>query len=158
MGNRAVVTVSGSKVGVYLHWNGGPESVRAFLRAAKDLGVRDPESDPSYFYARFAQIVGNFFGGTTSVGVGALEELDTDNGDNGVFVIGAGFKITRREHAKYAAHDVKGKPARDKENAVYLATMAANRELLAESDYQANGTRTATVSYIPEDAGAPTAA
>lgn len=61
MGNRAVVTVKGSSVGIYLHWNGGIESVTAFLRAAKDLGVRDPVNDPAYFYARFVQLVGNFF-------------------------------------------------------------------------------------------------
>ena len=69
MGNRAVVTVEGSATGVYLHWNGGEESVTAFLRAAKDLGVRGPVSDTSYFYARFVQIIGNYFGGTTSVGI-----------------------------------------------------------------------------------------
>lgn len=94
MGNRAVVTVKGSKVGVYLHWNGGRESIEAFLRAAKDLGVRDPVSDTSYFYARFTQIVANFFGGTLSVGVDSLTKLDT-SGDNGVFVIGAGFVILK---------------------------------------------------------------
>lgn len=35
--------------------------------------------------ARFVQIVANFFGGTCSVGVGRLEDLDCNNGDNGVF-------------------------------------------------------------------------
>lgn len=33
------------------------------------------------------QVVGNFFGGTTSVGIGLYDNLDTDNGDNGVYVI-----------------------------------------------------------------------
>lgn len=96
MGNRAVITVEGSKVGVYLHWNGGIESVTAFLRAAKDLGVRSPCGDASYFYARLVQIIGNYFGGTTSVGIDALDQLDTDNGDNGVYYVNDGFAIMRR--------------------------------------------------------------
>lgn len=105
MGNRAVVTVKGSRIGVYLQWNGGRESIEAFLRAAKDLGVRDPVDDTSYFYARFTQIVANFFGGTLSVGVESLTKLDTDNGDNGVFVIGAGFEIIKGKAALPASQD-----------------------------------------------------
>jgi hypothetical protein len=96
MGNRAVITAQGSQSGIYLHWNGGNESVRAFLRVAKDLGVRDPAGDPGYFLARTAQIIGNFFGGTTSVGVGALSELDCDNGDNGTYTVAGGFEIVKR--------------------------------------------------------------
>lgn len=123
MGNRAVVTVKGSSVGVYLHWNGGVESVTAFLRAAKDLGVRDPVNDPSYFYARFAQIVGNFFGGSDSLGIEALSRLDTDNGDNGVFVIGVGFEIVGRQHGKGRAV-LKADQARS--DAIYADVMVAN--------------------------------
>lgn len=126
MGNRAVVTVEGSKVGVYLHWNGGQESVRAFLRAAKDLGVREPLGDTSYFYARFVQIVSNFCGGTTSVGVNLLGSLDTDNGDNGVYVVGDGFEIVRREHAP--AKSV-GPFDAELESRMYGAVMDANREV-----------------------------
>jgi hypothetical protein len=125
MGNRAVVSVEGSTVGVYLHWNGGAESVTAFLKAAKDLGVRSPTDDTSYFYARFVQIVGNFFGGTTSVGVGAIAELDTNNGDNGHFIIGADFAIIghkyvpKREAGKtYAMND-----------GIYAAVMEANQAI-----------------------------
>ena len=40
MGNRAVVTNKNQDIGIYLHWNGGPESVCAFLTYAKALGVR----------------------------------------------------------------------------------------------------------------------
>jgi hypothetical protein len=40
MGNRAVISFSEAKTatGIYLHWNGGPESILAFLDAAKKLG------------------------------------------------------------------------------------------------------------------------
>lgn len=103
MGNRAVIAIEGSKIGVYLHWNGGVESVLAFLDAAHELGIRSPSSDPSYFYARFTQMIGNFFGGTTSIGIDLVERLDTDNGDNGTFIIGDGEQgrpvIVKRQHA-----------------------------------------------------------
>jgi hypothetical protein len=88
MGNRAVITFdkkpTKKSVGIYLHWNGGPESVLAFLEAANQFGVRD-DTDQPYQLARFIQIIANYFGGTTSIGVGLLEDLDCDNGNNGVY-------------------------------------------------------------------------
>jgi len=90
MGNRAVITFDQNRqptsLGIYLHWNGGAESVLAFLEACDKLEVRD-DSDPSYQAARLVQIIGNFFGGTCSVGVNTLQNLDCDNGDNGIFVV-----------------------------------------------------------------------
>jgi hypothetical protein len=126
MGNRAVVTVEGSKVGVYLHWNGGEESVTAFLRAAKDLGVRAPIADTSYFYARFAQIIGNYFGGTTSVGIDALANLDTDNGDNGTYVIDGEFKIVQRKHCKYP-----GQVNAATTEGIYAEVMRVNKDIFS---------------------------
>ena len=32
MGNRAVITTENKKIGIYLHWNGGRDSVEAFLK------------------------------------------------------------------------------------------------------------------------------
>ncbi len=91
MGNRAVVTFDSkptlNSVGVYLHWNGSPKSIRAFADALDEFQVRDGEADPSYQLARFVQIIGNYFGGTLSLGVGLLKHLDRDNGDNGVYAI-----------------------------------------------------------------------
>lgn len=69
-------------LGIYLHWNGGPESVLAFLEAANEFRVR--AGDDPYQLARFVQIIGNYFGGTTSIGLDKLSKLDCDNGDNGV--------------------------------------------------------------------------
>ena len=108
MGNRAVIAAegaSGTDTAMYLHWNGGPESVRAFLRVAQDLGVRGPVNDSAYFFARLAQVVGNFFGGTCSVGVGPLDSLDTDNGDNGTYYVNDAADIVRREHARGDGRD-----------------------------------------------------
>lgn len=99
MGNRAVITASKSKttgVGIYLHWNGGPESVLAFLDVARERGYRDPAEDESYAMARLCGLICEFFGGSDSVGIGQLRELDCDNYDNGVYVIGAGWTVAGR--------------------------------------------------------------
>ena len=89
MGNRAVITLAkkptANSVGIYLHWNGGAESVLAFAEAAKHFGVR--LHDETYATARLAQIIGNFFGGTLSVGVGVLRQLDCENYDNGTYKV-----------------------------------------------------------------------
>lgn len=97
MGNRAVIT-TGEKPdseAIYLHWNGGPESVFAFLAAAKDYGVRGAD-DPQYCIARLAQIIGNFFGGTLSIGVSVLSNMDVDNYDNGTYLIDSKLDIIKR--------------------------------------------------------------
>lgn len=86
MGNRAVIATKHKNVGVYLHWNGGRDSVEAFLAYCKAKGYRSPEQD-KYGWARLAQVIGNFFGGELSVGVGEYDKLDTDNYDNGVYFI-----------------------------------------------------------------------
>lgn len=101
MGNRAVISFNegDQAIGVYLHWNGGPESVLAFLAAAKILGVRNGADKP-YFFARFCQIIGNFFGGTTSVGIGTVGSLDTDNHDNGWYIINDDLTIKARKFSR----------------------------------------------------------
>jgi hypothetical protein len=99
MGNRAVITVAPyaeTNIGIYLHWNGGRESIEGFLAAAKALGMRPPVGDPYYAMARLVQIIGNFFGGSTALGIGLCRELDTDNGDNGTYVIGGDWEIRAR--------------------------------------------------------------
>jgi hypothetical protein len=97
MGNRAVIGFEGKKTGIYLHWNGGEESVRAFLECARTYGVRDPVRD-SYGIARLVQIIGNFLGGSNSLGIGNLEGLDCDNGDNGLYIVGQDWEIIERKH------------------------------------------------------------
>lgn len=94
MGNRAVITTSmvddienSSDIGVYLHWNGGRDSVEAFLMYCKMQGFRCPEED-NYGWARLCQVIANFFGGDgLSVGIDQCCRLDCDNYDNGVYVI-----------------------------------------------------------------------
>jgi len=111
MGNRAVIAFENMpEVGIYLHWNGGPESVLAFLEETKRRGVRDPADDALYSFARLTQTIAEFFtrggglaGYQLSIGVGPLSQLDTDNGNNGTYWVGEGFRITRREHAHNGA-------------------------------------------------------
>ena len=87
MGNRAVITLdkkpTANSVGIYLHWNGGEESVLAFAEAARHFKVRGDD----YGAARLVNIIGNFIGGTLSLGVSTLGKMDCDNGDNGLFYV-----------------------------------------------------------------------
>lgn len=120
MGNRAVITTNNNlgevgysdkvkhyysdgvdlqdrkdKVGIYLHWNGGRDSVQAFLVYCNIKGYRDPAED-NYGMARLIQVISNFFGGSNSIGVDTLNHLDCDNYDNGVYIIGPGWQIIDR--------------------------------------------------------------
>lgn len=97
MGNRAVITTKDKTLGVYLHWNGGRDSVEAFLKYCELKGYRCPEKD-CYGWARLCQVLGNFFGGECSVGIDLYDRLDRDNGDNGVYII-ENWKIVGREFA-----------------------------------------------------------
>ena len=64
MGNRAVITTRKDlkDIGVYLHWNGGRDSVEGFLTYCKIKGYRPPEYD-NYGWAYLCMTIGNFFGG-----------------------------------------------------------------------------------------------
>lgn len=100
--------VKDSKVGVYLHWNGGMDSVKAFCETCKRLGFRSGAND-NYGIARFAQVACNFFGNDgLSCGVDLMSRLYTRNGDNGVYVVDGEWNIIGREFydcAEQNAHD-----------------------------------------------------
>ena len=108
MGNRAMVVFEnkdGTKRSpmAYLHWNGGPESIYAFLNEMDRRGIR---CDQDYEMARFIHIVCDFFdnsdtgAGGLSVGVHPIPHkkmdaedinwgaIDEDHGlDNGVYLV-----------------------------------------------------------------------
>ena len=86
MGNRAVITTEDKQIGVYVHRHGGRNCVEAFLLYCKLKGYRCPEDD-CYGWARLCQVIGNFIGGELSVGIDRYGRLDTDNGDNGTYII-----------------------------------------------------------------------
>lgn len=102
MGNRAVIAFKGNDLGIYLHWNGGRESVQAFIDCAKHLNVRNPCRD-SYGITRLTQIIGNFFGGTLSLGIGKADSLD--DSDNGTFTIHEDWTITCSREPYQAFND-----------------------------------------------------
>ena len=95
MGNRAVIHFQGSSVGMYVHWNGGRDTIEPMLEVAKEYELR-----ADYGLARLLQMFGNFMGGTLSMGVGELERLDCDNCDNGVYVIDSKFNIVDRQYMR----------------------------------------------------------
>ena len=107
MGNRAVITnwIEGEtqeqfengqnpRIGIYLHWNGGRDSVEGFLTYCKMQGYREPDYD-NYGWARLCQVIANFFGGDTGIGIDMTEHLDCNNYDNGTYLI-EGWNIVGR--------------------------------------------------------------
>ena len=106
MGNRAVIVSHdtnfenrGKRIGIYLHWCGSEESIKMFLRLAKERGIRDVDSDYQYFWARFCQVICDEFSkdgdDERSVGIGIVEYLDCENYDNGVYYINNKFEIEK---------------------------------------------------------------
>lgn len=98
MGNRAIITTredyDNDALGIYLHWNGGRDSVEAFLAYCDLRNDRSPEDD-EYGYARLVQVIGNYFGGTLSVGI--INGAQGDYGDNGTYIVER-WQIVGREH------------------------------------------------------------
>jgi hypothetical protein len=151
MGNRAnVIFVAGETISptVYLHWNGGPESVYPFLA---ELDRRKVRADGEYECARFIQLVGEFFdhdefsglslgvlAPPTAISLDALAKVQTDQGNNGFYIVdrsGGKLKV-RRFQRQYS-------PAPDYKN-LGLKEMSP-REVLAEErkawkhDYNVKG-------------------
>ena len=92
MGNRAVITTQvgfdypETHLGIYLHWDGSRYSVENFLEYCKLKGFRDPDKD-CYGWARLCQVISNYIGGSLSIGIDTVNRLDTDNYDNGTYII-----------------------------------------------------------------------
>lgn len=97
MGNRTIITTMERKIQVYVHWNGGKASIKAFLDYCNAQKYRFPEAD-DYGWARLCQVIGNFFGSTTSVGVGLYTDGSEADCDNGTYIIEK-WKIVGRENA-----------------------------------------------------------
>ena len=89
MGNRAVVKFGDDVHGVYLHWNGGPESVLAFLEVMRQRGWLRMD----YASARFAAVVVEFFdaeGDCDGNSVGIFDDAAESGahvGDNGLYAV-----------------------------------------------------------------------
>ncbi len=104
MGNRAVIAFKDeyhtkeNSPAIYLHWNGGRDSVEGFLAVAKKQ--YETANGPEYGCARLVTIICNFFTAKDglSVGVGTYGNLDVDNYDNGTYWINTAFEIVEREY------------------------------------------------------------
>ena len=92
MGNREVIQMVGEQVGIYVHNNGGLDTIQPLLDVAKEYGLRGDD----YGMARLTQMLGNLFGGILNIGIDKLENLDKNNYDNGTYVISRNFNIVER--------------------------------------------------------------
>ncbi len=90
--------INPEQIGVYLHWNGGRDSIEAFLKYCELQGYRAP-SDDCYGWANLCKVIGNYFGDGLSLGIDVAKHLDCDNYDNGVYIID-GWKITGRMYRR----------------------------------------------------------
>lgn len=102
MGNRAVIKCKEGKsgVGVYLHWNGGRDSVEGFLATCDIRGYRSPETD-NYGWSHLCAVCVMFFGfDGLNIGIDVVDRLDQDNCDNGVYII-EDWHIVGREFYRY---------------------------------------------------------
>ena len=95
MGNRAIITTKEEELGIYLHWNGGLDTIKPLLEYCKRKGYRSPQNDPAYAFARFCQVTGNFLGGSLSMGV-IIGKFNPQDYDNGIYYIGANWEIVDR--------------------------------------------------------------
>ncbi len=106
MGNRAVISFDSADdnaFAIYVHWNGGRDSIQAFLKATRILmGTDGRMGDTTYAKARLIQVVGLNFPGALSFGVGTVKELGGTSHDNGLYIIDSStLTIKGREFDDY---------------------------------------------------------
>lgn len=103
MGNRAILTFGKSEISpcIYLHWNGGRASVEGFLAAATTLNIAANGNYTTRMDELAELIAKDFFDGEVGLTVyrQSYGDSDTDNGDNGVYVLDTGLNIVGREFA-----------------------------------------------------------
>lgn len=111
MGNRAVLVwkdenghYDDNTVGVYLHWNGGRDSIEAFLAYCQMKDLKSPSENVSIGIKNFVDVVAGFFGSNQSIYIDKLSDLDQDNYDNGVYVCD-GWKIVDRKYMHGSEQD-----------------------------------------------------
>lgn len=96
MGNRALITTASAGFGIYLHWNGGRNSIEAFLRYA-ELAELPPLRAEGRGLAQLATAITNFFGNDgNNVALEAFTPGAIHSaGDNGVYLVD-GYEIVGR--------------------------------------------------------------
>lgn len=106
MGNRAVLTKDQSfnSPCIYFHWNGGRDSVRAFLKVAKAMGFKN---DTPEQWDEFAQFLAKYFF-NCEVGRTIYREpygRADKTSDNGTYIVDENWKIIGRESAPQREQD-----------------------------------------------------
>ena len=107
MGNRAVVSFSTSPAApsIYLHWNGGRASVEGFLAGCLDAGYQatgDQKQDMDQIERRLRPFFARN-GECMSIYRQPVGRADTDNGDNGWYILDQStLAITGRLHKREA--------------------------------------------------------
>jgi len=144
MGNRATITTapfSEDSACIYVHWNGGRESIEAFCAAAKELGYHSPGSDGTYALARLTGLICTFFGleRDTSVALGTVRDMISAGDDNGCFVLGGDWEIVERRDCEGVIIDDSDyeAPAPDRpcvKMAEYLVAQVRRAAAAAEQD------------------------
>jgi len=129
MGNRAVIAFDDERKdkedcpAIYLHWNGSEYSVDAFLKTAKEFGIRG--NDAHYCIARLTQVIGNAIGGTLSLGVGRYGDFGHP-GDNGVYWI-KNWEVVKRD-SDYYEDEYKNQNYKTWHEDAYNETLQANKD------------------------------
>lgn len=98
MGNRAMIVGKDSSLGLYVHWNGGRDSVEAFLEYASFLssyGMGAKDNDLGF--STLVKVVANFMGSSCSVEIVDQDDLASHKNiyDNGVYIVD-GWEIVDR--------------------------------------------------------------
>ena len=98
MSNSAIITTErnylSNGIGVYLHWNGGRDSVEGFLEYCK-LKNYSSYSGDNLDFARLCQVIGNYFGGNGSIELNTINNLPKC--DNGVYIVDNWEIVDRRD-------------------------------------------------------------
>ena len=115
MGNRAVLVSKDTtpanadkKMGIYVHWYGSEDDIKAFLAEAKKRNIRNVIDDASYGWARLCQTIADMlteidikspfentrqYAYNSGIGIDIVSHLDCHNYDNGVYYIDENFEI-----------------------------------------------------------------
>ena len=118
MGNRAVVAfvdcsgqdksrylnnslIKDKSPCVYLHWDGGRDSVEGFLTVVKKLYGGSSCLDAKERAVLFYSVVRRAGMGGVSTEICTFKEADADNGDNGAYWVDESFEIIDREYQRY---------------------------------------------------------
>ena len=81
MGNRAVINMVDSDVAIYLHWNGGRDTVEPVLEVAKEYGLAGDNAGMNDLYKMFHNMLADDMAETAYVGT-IPEYNGSAKGDN----------------------------------------------------------------------------